>query len=302
MKFNNIKKTIILLLITTISFSQKRPIVYNQGKQNLVPGYSGSIPRKGFIFAGQSNVDGYQFVVPGSTPGLESYYQHAFSGTLFYQYSATNNVKFVPLNYADNTTYQTPNQTSRYALQFYLYTKLDSLYTDAIYFTHHAQGGTSLAVDWLSTTVGGLYSTLVFKVKASINAIKDADGQNPNFIFFYWGQGEDDAANLSFANAYQTNLTNLINNFRTDTGLTNIPIFIGRLNVNNNATTYPYIATVRAAQTAVCQGGGSAISGVYLVDQDNAELDLGGPHYTRGGYHTISQNIITKAESLGLIP
>lgn len=234
-------------------------IVYNPHGP-LVDAYSMGTPRPVFLFAGQSNVDAYQYIAD-----LESPYRQVYQGVYFYQHSASLNVKFVPLNYADNTAYQAGNQTGRFTFQFYLYPQLKTLLGKDVYIVHHAKGGTALATstDWLSTSVGNLYTELVFKTKATKNAIKDVDGVNPSFKFLYWGQGEADASGSASATAYQTNLTNFINNFRTATGLTTLPILIGRINQNIDAVTFPYWATVRAAQTAVCQGGGAVRSPGY---------------------------------------
>lgn len=265
-------------------------------KSRIIDHNTNTGARPCFIFAGQSNVDGYQF-----TSALEAQYQQTYNRVKFYQYSSTNNVKFTAMDYTSNPAYQAPNQTARYALQFYLYPDLQALVNKDIYIVHHAQGGTALAVEWLSTSVTGLYVDLLFKTKATKSVITEMDGIAPDFKFMYWGQGETDAANVTNAGNYQTNLTNLINNFRTATGLTNLPILIGRINSGIDTITYPFWNTVRIAQTAVCQGGGSAISGVYLVDQDNATLAVDNTHYTQDGYRTIAANIISVAQANGLI-
>lgn len=267
-----------------------------RGKRNLIGANTGGTARPVFIFAGQSNVDAFLQIAD-----LEAEYQQIYRGVNFYQHSSSKNVKFVPLNHTSNPDFQAPNQTNRYALQFYLYPELKTLLGKDIFIVHHAQGATSLATDWLSTTVGSYYSDLVFKTKATINAITDADGFSPSVKFFYWGQGETDAANSTNANNYQTNLTNLINNFRTAVGVADLPVLIGRINSGIDAATYPFWETVRTAQEAVVEGGGSAISGVYLVNQDDAEMAADDTHYTQAGYKTIKDNIISVAQTNGLI-
>lgn len=270
------------------------PISYHSHKSNLVPGYSGGTPRPAFIFAGQSNVDAYQFIA-----SLPSANQQVYTGVNFYQHSTALDVKFVPLNYADNTSYQAGNQSGRYAFQFFLYPQLKTLLNNDVYIVHHAKGGTALNVstEWLSTGVGNLYTELVFKTKATKNAITDADGVAPSFKFFYWGQGEADAANSTAASNYQTNLINFINNFRTAVGLSSLPFLIGRINQNIDSATYPYWNTVRSAQAGVV----GVISNVYLVNQDNAEMASDNTHYTNAGYQTITDNIIAVAQANSLI-
>lgn len=262
-------------------------------RRDRISGGTG-LARDVFIFAGQSNVDAFLF-----TSSLEPEYQQVYTGVNFYQYSATQNVKFTPLWYGSNPDYQNPNQTARYAMQFILYPQLKTLLSkDNIYIVHHAQGGTSLSSQWKSTaTVGALYNELVFKTKATINLFNDVDGVTPNIRFIYWGQGETDAARSTDASNYQTNLTNLVNNFRTAVGMASLPFLVGRLNQNIDSVTFPFWNTVRTAQTNVA----GALSNVFLVNQDNAEMAVDNVHYTTSGYTTISSNIISVAQANGLI-
>lgn len=258
-------------------------------------------PRDIFINAGQSNVDGARPIAE-----LPAQYQQTYTRTKFYRRSADNTFTFIPLDWTVEESFKAGNLTigSYYADQFFLFPQIQALLNKDIYVVHHALGGTALNIEWKPTaTVGNLYKELIFKIKSTINMYTDTDGVAPNFRFMYWGQGENDARTQIAADAYQTNLTNFINNIRSQTGLTNLPFLIGRLNSGIAASgPYDFWATVRAAQEAVCQGGSAAISGVYLVNQDNAQLNSADfVHYTTTGYLTIASNILSVAQTNGLI-
>lgn len=255
-----------------------------------------------FINAGQSNVDG---AIP--TANLPAPYQQAYQNVKFYRRSTDFNLKFSSLDWTDEDSYKAgnPGAGSFYANQFFLYPQIQSVLARDIYVVQHALGGTALSGVWKPTaTIGQMYKDLIFKTLSLKNTITRIDGAAPDFKFFYWGQGENDARVEADANAYQTNLTNFINGIRTETGLATLPFLIAKLHIgiaSASSPAHPYYATVRAAQVAVCQGGGSAISGVYLVDNDAAELAADFIHYTSDGYSTISDNALLAAIANGLI-
>lgn len=262
------------------------------GPSTLIEVNTGGGARPVMAFAGQSNVGGIIDIA-----SLEAQYQQSYDNVRMYPYSTSNKLLLTPLLYTNNPSYQAPIQTAKFAFQFYLYPQLQGLLSKRIYVVHHAQGGTSLAVDWLPSTAGGLYEQLVFKTQCMTRAIYDCDGINTSFKFLFWGQGESDAQVLAQANAYEANLTSLISAFRSDVGMGNIPVLVARLSSNINATTCPYWATVRAAQEAVA----GAVSGVYIVNQDNATMQADGIHYTNAGYQQIATNTITVAQNNGLL-
>lgn len=259
---------------------------------SLVPLNRYPIPRPMIFVEGQSNVAGFQDI-----SNLEVQYQQTYNNVQFFRHSTTMGLAFSPMSYLDNPSYQAPEQDTKYALQFYLYPQLAALLAKDLFVVQHAQGNTSLSVDWLSTTSGSYYSQAVFKSLSAIRGITSCDGVAPSVKFMIWGQGETDAAGLGSANAYETNLTNYINNFRTAVGLPNLPILIMRINSNIDAVTFPYWNTVRTAQTNVA----GSLSNVYLVNQDNATMAAGNIHYTNAGYQQIATNVITVVQANNLL-
>jgi hypothetical protein len=274
--------------------SQIRPWIIGQN--------SGFSRRPMFGFGGQSNVDGARPIAE-----LEAQYQTTYPNVKFYKHllPLINKVDFVTMDASNELTYKAgnPNAGALFCFQFYLYPALQALLNRDIYICHHAYGGTALAIEWLSTGTPSsayLYHESVMKAKAVKAEILAADGVYPDYKFYFFGQGEKDAQTQSFADNYQTRLTDLINNYRTAVNEPNLPFLIGRLNpnlVNSTIGSFPYWATVRAAQTAVA----AAMTNVKIVNQDNAEMNTDNTHYSPAGYATIAANILSVAQANGYI-
>jgi Carbohydrate esterase, sialic acid-specific acetylesterase/Chitobiase/beta-hexosaminidase C-terminal domain/F5/8 type C domain/Secretion system C-terminal sorting domain len=98
-------------------------------------------------------------------------------------------------------------------------------YNPAIF--KYFQPGTGLAVDWKAPGAGGIYDAMVVAYKAAIKKLTDA-GNTVTVRGFVWIQGESDATPVAVANAYQANLTNLINDIRFNVvGNTCLPFVVG---------------------------------------------------------------------------
>lgn len=260
---------------------------------------SPGVARPVIITAGQSNLGTGVTTVASS---LEAEYKQTYNKVRFmehgtdYSFAAVTfqsmTTRFRPLNYLDNRSYQTPDQNGTYSLQFYLYPEIQTLLNRNLYVVHHGEGNTGLAVHWKATaTLGDNFRELVFKTKATKNKITDTDGLAPDFKFLLWVHGEYDARVEAYANAYETNLTDFINNFRSQTGLTTLPVIIVRLNTETiTAPVNPctFGATVQAAQDAVA----GALTNVYVYDPDGATMHTDKIHYTVAGEHTITDGLL----------
>jgi hypothetical protein len=140
-----------------------------------------------------------------------------------------------------------------------------------------AYPGSSLAVDWNPLPGHGtLYAGMTSLVRATMTT-DAAAGRLDVLGAFVWFQGEADAGDVTWASAYQTNLTNLITAVRTDLpSASMLPIGI------IEPSTSSFIAAtcgaacpghsiadteVRAAVAAV----GQTISGVVVVDSITAD-------------------------------
>lgn len=246
---------------------------------------------------GQSNAAQGTMSIPGELPVG---YQQTFERNPSYKYSASRTLDVAPLNYLDNTTYQDPVQTAQGAIQLFLPPLVQAETGGDLYTVIYSQGDTSLAVDWKSTaTVGSLYLGMVDKINQFKRGCLNADGVAAVCKFIVWDQGEKDGRVEADANAYETNLTNLINNLRTAIGET-VPVILPLFNSDiANAVVNPvtYWATVQTAKTTVA----GALSAVYTVAMEDAEMDTDWIHYTPAGYLTRAENIVAAAISNGLI-
>lgn len=277
--------------------------------ENLIPfevNDSPGVARPAIIAWGQSNLGTGQTTVASD---LEAGYKQTYNKVRFYQYNtpysfaaATHylqTVKFLPMDYTNNKSYQTPDQNGTYSLQFYLYPQIQALLDRNLYVVHHGEGNTGLAVEWKPTaTIGDNYRELLFKIKATKNTITDADGIAPDFKFMLIVHGEYDARNSTHASNYETNLTNLINGVRAV--VAGLPVIIVRLNTEFiTAPVNPgtFGATVQAAQDAVA----IALTDVYVFNPDGATMQTDKTHYTVAGEHTIADGVYNLAVTNGLI-
>lgn len=269
---------------------------------------SPGVARPAIIAWGQSNLGTGVTTVASD---LELAYKQTYNNIRFYQYNTPYNfaaathylqtVKFLPMDYLNNKSYQTPDQNATYSLQFYLYPQVQALLNRNLYVVHHGEGNTGLSVEWKPTaTIGDNYRELLFKIKATKNTITDADGIAPDFKFMLIVHGEYDARIEASANAYETNLTNIINGVRAISGLSALPVIIVRLNTEMiTAPVNPgtFGATVQAAQDAVA----IALTDVYVFDPDGAVMHTDKIHYTVAGEHTIADGVYNLAVTNGLI-
>lgn len=279
--------------------------------ENTIPFETNDSPgvaRPAIIAWGQSNLGTGVTTVASD---LEAEYKQTYNKIRFYQYNtpysynaATHYVqttKFLPMDYSNNESYQTPDQNGTYSLQFYLYPQVQALLNRNLYVVHHGEGNTGLVLQWKSQSPQGEnYAELLFKTRATIRAITDADGIAPDFKFMLIVQGELDARVEAYANAYETNLTNFINDFRSQSGLTTLPVIIVRLNTEFiTAPVNPgtFGATVQAAQDAVA----AALTDVYVFNPDGATMASDKTHYTVAGEHTIADGVYNLAVTNGLI-
>lgn len=279
--------------------------------ENTIPFETNDSPgnaRPAIITWGQSNLGTGVTTVASN---LEAQYKQTYNHVRFYQYNTAYNhngttkylqtTKFLPMDYSNNKSYQTPDQNGTYSLQFYLYPEIQTLLNRNLYVVHHGEGNTHLVLQWKSTTtVGDNYQELLFKTQATKRAIEDADGIAPDFKFMLIVHGEADSRTEAYADAYETNIKDFINNFRSQTGLTNLPIIIVRLNTEMiTAPVNPgtYGATIQAAQDAAA----ADLSDVYIVDPDGATMHTDKIHYTVAGEHTISERILDVIDTNNLL-
>jgi carbohydrate esterase-like sialic acid-specific acetylesterase len=264
--------------------------------------------RPAIITWGQSNL-GTGITTVASD--LEAPYKQTYNQVRFYKYNTPYNYaaathylqtcEFLPMDYRDNRSYQTPDQNGTYSLQFYLYPECQTRVARNLYVVHHGEGNTGLAVEWKPTaTIGDNYRELLFKIKATNNRILDADGIAPDFKFMLIVHGEYDSRNSGFASAYETNLTNFINGVRAISGLSSLPVIIVRLNTEMiTAPVNPgtFGATIQTAQDNVV----AALTNCYIVNPDGCQMQSDKTHYTVQGEHDLTDLILNVIDTNSLM-
>lgn len=165
----------------------------------------------------------------------------------------------------------------------------------SIYLNKYAIGGTNLAFINASTnfwhpTQGTnthnstlrLFGQAMLNWWASIRAHQQA-GRVPSGVESIWFQGENDATNSTYADAYQTNLGDLVSALRAELGFPSSKIYVCRM--HNNAPE-PFKNTVRTAQANWV----TSASNAQLVDTDSYETRSGdGVHLSINGQASLGQ-------------
>ena len=143
----------------------------------------------------------------------------------------------------------------------------DAYPKDNIAIIKFSYGGTNLSNDWAPN--GAEYKTFIATVEAGLEALL-AEGSTYDIEGMLWVQGEADATNLTRANAYESNLTELITNVRSEFGDgSNFPFYIAGLSTNSSySDQFPSNAQiVREAQQAVAS---DVINTIYLNTNNEA--------------------------------
>ena len=157
-------------------------------------------------------------------------------------------------------------KTSHFGVEFLFgKTIADSMPGKPIAFIKFAQSGTWLAKasEWLppssNTGTGGtLYQNMMKSIDEALKKFNDAfdtTQYTPKWAGFIWLQGEFDAMGTSFgntdvtyANKYEENLTNLIKDIRTKTGVDDLPIILPMI---TTMSPWGHSAKIRDADVAM---------------------------------------------------
>lgn len=221
-----------------------------------------------FLIAGQSNATGYDSGVPDNTSQFQNV--EIYTGTAWenLQYP-TNNEGFLNLNHG---------------IEIRLAELIESYYTLSGHIIKLGEPSTSLAqrpaIDW-NTASFELYDDLITKVSNGLNALSTSGIDNV-IKGLVWIQGESDGQNESEADAYESNLTSLITNFRSVHG--NVAFVLVKVN-SSLSIYYPYIGTVRAAMDNVA----SSLPNVSTIDTLDAVYTASNVHYTKDYLKIIAE-------------
>lgn len=208
-----------------------------------------------YLLSGQSNANGR-----GDAAELVAPYNTAQNDVLFYYHktqNATNNS--LPedqwISLAPGSGHGTYGQVKPIELGpevGFGRTLADARPARKVAILKYAHGGSDLHTEWSAT--GSLYATFLSNITIATRAIHEA-GHTYQIKGMLWQQGEADAGSATTANAYEANLTSLINRVRNDVfDGQPMPFIIGKLSTNQtfyNQTPGSPFQVVRAAQDAV---------------------------------------------------
>ncbi|MGJ8657348.1 MAG: sialate O-acetylesterase [Akkermansiaceae bacterium] len=200
------------------------------------------------------------------------------------------------------------NSPSPYAVEFGSELKFGRDMADAdpsvnIAIIKYTHGGTNLHTQWSAT--GTNYTTFVTTVAAGLQALTDA-GHTYEVGGMVWIQGESDTGNAANANAYEANLTALIERVRSTafggqtTGGYTLPFVITGLSANQYGSSVSTpgnsVNTVRQAQEDVASDGHQ--TAFVNTDTFNTHSNNTGIHFNASGQ--ISMGAATAAAMLSL--
>ena len=146
---------------------------------------------------------------------------------------------------------------------------------DDIYLIKEGITSQDLAVHWNSDGTGDIYNIFKSRVDAAMLNLTNA-GLSPTIAGMIWMQGESDAMNPAYAPQYETNLTNLIQNVRTDFNTPDMPFVMGR--ILGLWGTPADNALVRGAQESVA----AADPNVSWINTDDLQTAYEGHYGTQG--------------------
>lgn len=260
------------------------------------------------LIAGQSNADG-RAVVSGLPPGLQS----PQNDVDFYYKTEGNTAALTTLRPG-------LSETSQFGPEILLGRRFADLHSSEsgtrVVLIKYANGGTSLSSDWKAggdaTTAGDGPEYVIFQqtVGSGLAALAAA---HPSAAIeldaMVWMQGESDTNSLAAANAYQTNLTDLIADLRATYGA-RLPFVIGRLSDRQTANNATGMAIIQTAQDAVAASdplaeiidtNGFTLKGDNLHFDANGQQSLGSAFAEESAYYSWMVETFPEADiAIGL--
>ncbi|MEX2393415.1 MAG: sialate O-acetylesterase [Actinomycetota bacterium] len=133
----------------------------------------------------------------------------------------------------------------------------------------YAVNGSDLGWMWRADRKSGLYRRMLDRYNYATARLRTETGLSPYLAGVFWMQGEADGTRRSWANAYGTNLTELIEGVRRDFRAPEVPFVMGH--IQDARKWYPdfapYTHIVRAKQFEVAK----ADPHTFLVSTDGLE-------------------------------
>ena len=229
------------------------------------------------IVAGQSNSTD-RFTVLGNLPAaLQGVQANSYT---FYKpvNDFSDNGSWVQTNTGVNTQQGTA-QTGMFGVNVVLASRLFNTYGKPAYVVPCGVAGTyiadSVVPSWNVNHIGEYYKKMVETVNQAYIKIRKKKKLKPVLV---WIHGESDSEQLLYSQAYQTNVFNMLTQFRIDTGFLNIPYILTYLRPDYAGGTTPGIPDIELAQTTLP----TLISNTTLINTNTAAYPLSTDtfHYT----------------------
>lgn len=229
------------------------------------------------IMAGQSNATD-RFNITGNLPAAM---QGAQTGVYTYYKTANtsaDNGSWVALEAGVNT--QAGSASGKFGLDVVIGNTIYTTYGKEVYICPTAVGGSYIANDedpsWhishtdIDQYYPRMHTTYVYNAYQAIRSTKKL---KPVMV---WVHGESDSDTVAHGQAYETALTNLISDFRTRMGWSNMPVIIPKIRSDYGGTNLG-LSDVRTAMDNIIAGDDK----VFLVDCDTSATPLStdGQHY-----------------------
>ena len=245
-----------------------------------------------YILAGQSNTGNDDaFAITGSVTASYSGGLAIPNANIWNPNYPADNSHFNIMATGVNTMCRNSSwPSSSFGSEVSLFYNLNSASAAPRYMLKHGVVGTSLANDWNSRTPGLLWTQLNTYITTLVPQMV-ASGSLPVLKGFIWMQGESDSQDTGSANNYLQELKNFFADFKSlwasqvsaynlPTSSNNFVTVIGRINAPDTGS-YPYRATVRAAQVEYCS---TASNNAVYINTDGYSLTQGDPvHYSVSG-------------------
>ncbi len=240
-------------------------------------GYCSTTPKSGkllVIIAGDSKPTDFQGKTTGNFPGTLTPVYNGIIGTVKSYYNGSLGSNFeVGIN-----SWYPNNDGTTYGLSASLAYRLGVVYGRTVVIGNIALGNTYLAqagsMDWNVASAGKSFAAMKTMITGAMTAI--ADPTYKVVIVFDVGYWDATDGTGTYAAALQTNMTNFINQTRTDLGYSTLPFLIPQLNSHTiGAVAAPELATVRAGQAAAV----AATTNSYLINTDTYGLATDNIHY-----------------------
>ena len=276
-----------LLLACSESIAIDPPVVDSSVVDSLVvdspadsPADTGDLkqPRLVYLLGGQSNMDGWGYVT-GLPPSLQLaqtdvdiYWsgRSLWTGLVASSYGSTGGVEYFGPEVVFGRT------------------MADGLPDRQVSLIKYAVGGTDLAECWYpgdsrdDPSRGACYQGFIATVDAALSEL-DAQGVDYEIGGMIWMQGESDAYQESFSNAYKANMERFIYRVRQDVEQSAWPFAMGEI----DCPTCPWRDTVRQAQRDVA----AASDSVFVVATDDLPQNQDNLHFDGSGQRTLGRRL-----------